>query len=123
MASNIIVMTRGDTYRFDVTVFDEADITARYDFIDKDRIYFGIMHPHQKFEDALIRKAYDGSIAKTSGRITITIQPEDTEYLEPGVYYYAIKLKKYDGVDEEQPDKEYWDIITLVNKTKLVLND
>lgn len=107
MASNIIVMTRGDTFRFDVTVFDEEDMTARYDFLDRDRIYFGVMRPHQKFEDAIIRKAFNGSAAKTTGRINITIQPEDTEHLEPGVYYYAIKLMKYDGVDEEDPKKEY----------------
>lgn len=123
MASNIIVMTRGDTYRFDVTIFDEKDITARYDFIDRDKIYFGVMHPHQKFEDAIIRKVYSGSDAKITGRINITIQPEDTENLESSVYYYAVKLKKYDGIDEDDPEREYWDILTVINKTKFVLND
>lgn len=124
MASNIIVMTRGDTYRFDVTIFSEDDITDRYELTENDVVYFGIMYPHQKFEDAIIRKRFVSTDVEDNGRVSITIEPEDTVDLEPGVYYYAVKLKqtRYYPLDNGETE-EYSEVTTVINKTKLVLND
>lgn len=125
MASNIITMTRGDTYSFDVTIFDEWDVTKRFTIEDSDRIYFGLMLPHQKFEDAIVKKIWKGidllKTTKQMGRLSIRLAPEDTIDLEPGVYYYAIKLKTT-TVDLETLKKQI-DVVTIVNKTKFIIND
>lgn len=170
-------MTRGDTYAFDVTVFDEISPTQPYKLQDGDMVYFGIMLPGQRFEDAIIKKRFlykrDDALHNCNGwclhykqiRIKIRIAPEDTVDLLPGVYYYAIKIKRsrktkqeseaisaddipcvlegpsYEGQPEDvqpfppivkdedsetikEPEELYpFDVATIINKTKLILND
>lgn len=120
MASNIITMTRGDSYVFDVTLFDEWNLNKRWELESADTVYFGLMFPHQKFEDAILRKRYVADQCKTSGRITIRIAPEDTVDLEPGVYYYAIKVRV---ISTNEDGEQQTDVVTVVNKTKFIIND
>lgn len=120
MISNIITMTRGDTYVFDVTIFDEWDTSARYEIQEGDIIYFGIMFPHQKFEDAIVKKRFTYKEGEIPGRIQIRIAPEDTVDLEPGVYYYAVKLKI---VSLNAENDFQTDVVTVINKTKFIIND
>lgn len=120
MASNIITMTRGDSYIFDVTLFDEWNLTKRYEIQENDSIYFGVMLPHQKFEDAIIKKKYTYDNVKSTGRISIRIAPEDTLNLDPGVYYYAVKIKII-SINEDGDSQI--DVVTVVNKTKFIIND
>lgn len=120
MASNIITMTRGDSYIFDVTLFDEWNPNKRWEIQEGDVVYFGIMLPHQKFEDAIIRKRFTYAQSKYPGRITIRLAPDDTVDLEPGVYFYAVKVKVNSINVDGEPQT---DVITVINKTKFIIND
>lgn len=120
MASNIITMTRGDTYIFDVTLFDEWNPNKRYEIQSGDVVYFGLMLPHQRFEDAILKKRFVYETSAFPGRIQIRIAPEDTVDLEPGVYYYAVKLKIS---SENEAGDNQTDVVTVINKTKFIIND
>jgi len=120
---NIIVINRGDTYSFDLDLTDENEQVYRLK--DKDALYFGLMDPHQMFEDALLKKKFtvedyiDGEEGESTV-INIEIKPEDTIDLYPGKYYYAIKLK-LDHYDDD--DEHITGVKTVVNKTKFIICD
>jgi len=117
-AANIITINRGDTYAFDLTIYDDST-DGRYILQDDDVLYFGLMDPRQKFEDALLRKRYTKDDCDEGGNLNIEIRPEDTLDLLPGVYYYAVKLHRMKNTESEFIDK----VITVINKTKFVIND
>lgn len=125
--NNIIVMNRGDTYEFDLTISTEDDLGARYKLQGNDAIYFGIMDPGQPFEIALVRKKFTVNDTDAEGNLSIVIHPEDTLDLYPGKYFYAIKLHQdHDEVNEETG--EYTGVHinkvrTIINKTKLIICD
>ena len=118
LAYNIITINRGDTYEFDLTINDDS-LNGRYILQDDDVLYFGLMDPHQKFEDALLSKRYTKDDCDEGGNLNIQIRPEDTIDLLPGVYYYSIKLHRMKNTETEFIDK----VITIINKTKFVIND
>lgn len=120
---NIIVINRGDTYSFDLDLTDEND--QIYRLKDNDTLYFGLMDPHQMFEDALLKKKftvenYVDGIEGESTIISFKIEPEDTIDLYPGKYYYAIKLKLN---HEDEQGIPVTDVKTVVNKTKFIICD
>lgn len=119
MANNIITINRGDTFTFDFTIDDDSSESGRYILSNDDVLYFGLMDPHQPFECALVKKRFTADDCDSAGNLTITISPEDTIDLIPGVYYYSIKLHRLQDTEEEYIDE----VITVVNKTKFVIND
>ena len=127
--NNIIVLNRGDSFSFDLTLNDETAISERYTLQGDDVIYFGLMDPGQPFEFALVRKRYTIEDCDEAGNLVINLEPEDTLDLIPGVYYYAVKLKMdHDETEIDQNTKEevirHVDrVITVINKTKFFLND
>ena len=124
--NNMIILNRGDTYEFDLTIDDDTSVDGRYHIKGDDTIYFGIMDPHQPFEDALVKKRFTIEDTDAEGNLTIVIEPEDTLDLLPGTYYYAVKIHlQHDDVYPETGDVYgYIDKVhTVINKTKLFLND
>ena len=125
--NNIILMNRGDSYEFDLTIADDNAIDGRYRLTGNDTVYFGIMDPGQPFETALVRKKYTVDDTDAMGNLTIVITPEDTLDLYPGKYFYAVKLHlMHEDIDlntglptGQQVDK----VITIINKTKFILCD
>ena len=118
MAQNIITINRGDTYDFDLTIYDDS-AEGRYILHDDDVLYFGLMDPHQKFENALVKKRFTKDDCDEVGNLNIEIKPEDTIDLMPGVYFYSIKLHRRSNTELEKVDR----VITVINKTKFVIND
>lgn len=116
---NIITINRGDTYSFDFTINDASSPTSRYILSNDDVLYFGLMDPHQPFEHALVKKRFTKDDCDEAGNLVITIRPEDTLDLIPGVYYYSIKLHRLADTDEDYIDE----VITVINKTKFIIND
>jgi hypothetical protein len=120
----MIVLNRGDTYEFDLTIADRAG--GRYRLQEDDVIYFGIMDPHQPFEDALVRKKYTIEDTDANGNLTVVIEPEDTLDLLPGIYYYSVKIHlQHETIHPETNEVlGYVDKVnTVINKTKLFLCD
>ena len=122
MAKNIIKMNRGDTYEFNLTIDDEGSENGKYILQGNDTVYFGLMEPNSVFEQSLVRKSTNDCIKfDKDGNFFITIEPEDTEHLLPGVYYYSIKLE----VDHEHSEtrESIHKVITVINKTKFIILD
>lgn len=119
MATNIIQINRGDTFEFDFTINDETASDGRYILKNDDVLYFGIMDPHQPFENALVKKRFTKDDCDAAGNLTITIRPEDTIDLVPGIYYYCIKLHKLQDTEEDYIDQ----VLTIIPKTKFVIFD
>lgn len=124
MATNIITLNRGDTYEFDLTIHDENSENGRYRLTGNDAVYFGVMDPNQPFEDALLRKKYTVEDTDEEGNLFVTLNPEDTIDLLPGLYYYMVKLKM-DHIEQYGNGEEFSvnKVITVINKTKFFIYD
>lgn len=121
--NNMIILNRGDTYEFELTIADENAADGKYYLQGKDTVYFGIMDPHQYFEDALVRKKFTKEDLDEFGVLNIVITPEDTLDLLPGTYYYAIKIHLNHEEFEVDSFKKIDKVNTIINKTKLFLCD
>lgn len=124
--NNIIILNRGDTYEFDLTIDDDTSVDGRYHLQGDDTIYLGIMDPGQPFEDALVRKNFTIKDVDLNGNLTVIIEPEDTLDLLPGLYYYSVKIHlQHENIHPETGELlSYIDkVYTVINKTKLFLND
>lgn len=124
--NNIIIMNRGDTYEFNLTIDDDGSADGKYHLQGDDTIYFGIMDPHQPFEDALVKKCFTVEDTTPNGNLAIVIEPEDTLDLLPGLYYYSVKLHlQHDNIHPETKEvlSHVDKVHTVINKTKFFLND
>lgn len=120
VASNgIIEINRGDTATFPVYVnVGTALKTILYELREGDNIYFALLEPHQKWENAILKKVYDyTSFDSKHFCIPIHFYTEDTEYLHPGTYYYEIKLRK----DAKNNDDGFESVETIVPRTKFFI--
>ena len=59
---------------------------------------------------------FDIANLNDDGSITIEIDNTDTLNLEKGTYYYSIKLRKFDKIENEEIKYKFY---TLINKTKI----
>jgi hypothetical protein len=85
------------------------------------------MDPGQSFEEALVRKVYTLEDCATMEDFVLKLEPEDTLDLLPGKYFYALKLHmdhiETDSLENNYVSKEVDKVITLINKTKFIIND
>ena len=117
--NNIIVMNRADTFKFPftITIGDSINYFV-YDLVPGDFVYLAVLEPNQQWEDALIKKVYDFTdFDYNYHQLTIRFNPEDTEYVKPGTYYYQIKLYR----PKENVDDEFEAIDTLIPRTKFII--
>ena len=121
--NNIIIMNRGDTYRFDFIIEDVESPEGVYHLKGNDTVYFGIMDPHQPFEEALVKKSFTVEDMLANGVIPIVIQAEDTIDLLPGTYYYAVKLHVQHDTIDYKTVSTVDQVNTIINKTKFFLCD
>lgn len=121
MSWNIITLNRGDTFKFTLSIEDESAENGYYILRNDDAVYLGIMDPHQMFENALIKKKYTAEDIDEAGNLLIEITSEDTLDLFPGIYYYTIKLHKSSPATEDEAEID--EVSTIINKTKLIIND
>lgn len=124
MSIDIIKLNRGDSYEFSIIIPDKTNKYKNYLLTAKDTVYFALMYPNQRFEDAVILKGYDLKDQNPDdGTITFKLKPNDTRPLTPGIYYYTVKLQcgGTAGIidDSDEPDE----VRTLVERTKFILNE
>jgi hypothetical protein len=139
MSTKIIKINRGDSYEFDVKITKKNSLEPYMLKPGKDVVYFAILFPHQPFEAADPErqiKGYDsldqnqcfdlitGKPTEDTGIIRIKIEPKDTRFLSPGVYYYTVKLQRggtigvIDDLDDN-PDE----VRTIIERTKFIVNE
>ncbi len=125
--NNIIVMNRGDSYEFDLTITGADTLDGRYRLIEDDAVYFGLMDPGQPFERALVRKKYTSEDCDDMGNLVISISPDDTIDLYPGKYFYAIKLhmdhEDFNPSTGEKTGERVDKVVTVISKTKFIICD
>lgn len=109
--NKVITLTRGDTFEYKYMidlgmVFDNENHSYCHNYYtmqEKDHLYFALMEPNQRFDEATIKRIY-GIDSFEEDHINIKLSSDDTWYLNTGKYYYTIKLEKYietvDGVDK-----------------------
>lgn len=124
MSDRIIVINRGDSCSLDIRVFSSKDPSSIYLLTPSDAVYFALVYPHQKFEEAILIKGYTTEDQDVrSGLITVKITPNDTRGLAPGIYYYTAKLQRggtlEDLTDFDEPDE----VTTLIERTKFIIHD
>ncbi len=111
-----ITIIRGDSLSFLYTIYDQqCSICAEpYTLTDDDILYFGVMLPHGRFEDALIKKSFTKEDLVNDKYIRIKLTSDETAQIVPGVYYYEVKLAKNLGMENEE-------VITTTRKTKFII--
>ena len=115
-SNNIIVFHRGDSFSFPVRlVGGHFPFVYDMELTGNDIVYFGIMEPHQLFENAIIQKVYTSDDLDTNGKLWVRLDPCDTVDLIPGVYYYSIKIVTNTKGGEK--------VFTLIQKTKCIILD
>ena len=124
MSYNIIKLNRGDSYEFTINVAEKINSFKDSILAESEAIYFALLYPHQRFEDAILVKGYgqEDQDVKTS-EITIKITPKMTRNLAPGIYYYTVKLQRGGTLDDITDDDDPKEIQTLIERTKFIIND
>lgn len=119
--NHIITINRGESGSFTIPLNKGTSVNPEIVELDNDfdTIYFGVMQPENKFEFSIVRKLYHREDLNEDGTLTITFEPNDSELLLPGNYFYEVKVKKYDLNEFEQPEKEH--IYTVVPRTKFII--
>ena len=135
--NGIITLNRGDTFTLPVYINIGSGVYPETYALQKhlkegcpddgkeehyytDHLYFALLEPGQKWEDAILKKAYWAG-SKEADTITKTVlihfYSEDTEYLKPGNYYYQIKLQRC----KESTNDGFEHVDTIVQRTKFVI--
>lgn len=91
---NRVTMTRGDSWEVPLFLNKGTALKPmRYNLQDEDSVYLAIMEPNQPFEQAIVKKKFTNKNINRNGDIVVRIEPEDTQCLKPGKYFYQIKAK------------------------------
>lgn len=121
MSTRIIKINRGDTFEFDLIIPDKNKKLKA-----TDAVYFALCYPHQNFADAILLKGYKGNdpeINIETGIITIRLEHSDTELLEPGIYYYTVKLHIGGSLEDLGATSAPDEVHTIIERTKFIINE
>lgn len=124
MSKNIIKINRGDTFEYDVRIYDKQNCDKNYLLTTNDVVYFALLYPNQKFEDAILIQGYTHEDQnQNTGEITIKLPALATRSLTPGIYYYTVKLQRggtLEAIDDFDNPEE---VRTLIERTKFIINE
>lgn len=130
MSRNIIKINRGDSFEFSFRIPDKTNPDKNYILTDEDAVFFALVQPHQRFEDAIFIKGYDHTdLIKTSengvptGEILVELLPSDTRHLAPGIYYYTVKLQRGGTLEAATACDDAKEIRTIIERTKFIINE
>lgn len=113
-SNNIVRMYKGDSL-FATLFLNKGTLLAPipYELTENDTVYFGVSEVNHTFADSIIRKIYNHlSPITDDGDLIIMLEPDDTEFLLPGMYYYSIKVTTNIYDEEEVLVKEEVNTVT-----------
>ena len=120
--NRIVTMNKGDSIKVPlfINAGDETEL-IRYVLQEGDKLYFSVMEPNTPFECGVIRKILTKDNLNIYGDVVLELGLNDTQYLQPGIYYYEAKLIK-------QPDEEGIittdvEAYTVIPRTKFIINE
>ena len=114
--NGILTFNKGDSFSIPLFINKGTDICPiRYEVTGKDQVVLAITQPQQVFYHSSITKIFTEADKNEQGDVMISISGKDTCYLPGGLYYYQIKLRKYNLETNE------YDVITITNKNQLYL--
>lgn len=123
MSTKIIKLNRGDSFEFPIDIPNKDDISKSYMLTESDVVYFALMLPHQPFEKSIMIKGYTLEDQKPTGEIIIKVLPNDTRRLQPGIYYYTVKLQRGGTIDIIDDFDEPDEVRTIIERTKFIINE
>ena len=113
-ANELVTMVRGDSFSIPLFInFLDKLHLVRYELIEGDVVQFRVMPAHCPWEDSPIQKEYTKEDVNEDGDIIVSFVPEDTEPLEPGKYYYEVKL-----IHEHE---DYTAVNTLITRRQFMI--
>lgn len=117
--NGIITVVRGDSFTLTMRETETNAHNTLPILHAGDTLYFGLMEPHQPFEHALVRATAEVPQDYVAGETDILMRfPADkTEFLIPGTYYYAIKMKSVDS------ETNFEMVYTIRSKTRFNIID
>lgn len=125
MANNgIITLNRGDTFSIPLYINLGTAVNPNYYTLKKysdeeqDYLYFALLEPGQKWENALVRKHFTADDINPEYEAPILhFYSDDTEYLKPGNYYYQVKLQRC----RESTNDGFEHVDTVIPRTKFII--
>jgi hypothetical protein len=123
MSTRIIKINRGDSYELTTVIPSKENPINNYKLTVNDALYFALLMPHQKFEDAVLIKGYTHEDQNDDGEITIRLSARETRNLMPGIYYYTTKLQRGGTLEAIGDDDDPDEVRTIIERTKFIVND
>jgi len=103
-----IYITRGDTERFEVSLFDKEDDIQR-DFITGDKVYFTVKTSTQT-KEKIIQKTIENF---TDGKAIVLLESSDTQDLKYYDYVYDVQMITDNGST----------VTTIIKPSKFVVEE
>lgn len=124
MSNKIIKINRGDSFSFKLFIPTAENPTEGYRLTSNDAVYFALLYPNQRFEDAIVIKGYDLVDQNPDNcELFVNIIPNDTRCLTPGVYYYTVKLQRGGTLENLHDFDEPDEVRTIIERTKFIINE
>ena len=113
-----IRLYRGDSKEWEIVVNDEFDCInyVPHKFLPNERLYVSITRPNQKFEDGVIKKILTVDDIGQHGYPVLKFRAFDTEFLEPGTYYFEARLANYNEVGDSTAENYKMEVRTVIPK-------
>lgn len=96
----VISLNRGDCLKTPLFInigTEEEPIRLDFKKFPDVEIYFGVYLPGCTFEQSFIGKKFTFLDSNEYGDVIISIDPQDTLYIKPGKYKYAIRARMYNS--------------------------
>lgn len=110
-----IKVNKCDTFNVPLFINIGKDIfnDLRFEIQENDTVVFLLTEANLPLCKAILKKQYDIKNVNENNDVIISFDSDDTKCLNPGIYYYEIKLiRKTDGKDI---------IVTVVPRRKFVI--
>lgn len=123
MSTQIIKLNRGDSWskKVNIPYYENGET---YILTTSDVLYFALLYPHQPFEEAILLKGYtleDQDVE--TGELILSLTPNETRCLAPGIYYYTTKLQRGGTLESVGDFDEPTEVRTIIERTKFIINE
>lgn len=122
MSAKIVKLNRGDSWSLKTSI--PCEDGQNYLLTASDVLYFALLYPHQPFEEAILIKGYTLEDQEVETQeITLSLTPNETRSLTPGIYYYTTKLQRGGTLESVGDFDEPDEVRTIIERTKFIINE